>query len=145
MVVKQVSSGSDKVVIESEFLNTPPAVLFDYWIKPELITRWWPAEAEIDPRPGGAYHLSWPKMNWHLRGHYTIFDPGKQLAFTWKWDHEPDTTQVVVDFEALSDTGTKLTITHGSYSDSAEDQETRAGHIEGWNYFISKLLELRQR
>ncbi len=144
MPVMQVPSTPDKVVIVGEFPHCPPHILFDYWTMPRLITLWWSKEAEIDARLDGTYHLSWPKRKWHLRGRYTTFDPGKELAFTWKWDHLPSTTQVNVTFEPLpdNDNGTKLTVTQSPYSDSTIGQVFRQSHLEGWLYFIGRLQNI---
>src|SRR5579872_5518408 len=121
MSITQVPSNSDKLVIVAEFDKLTPHAVFDYWTKPELLCAWWPQEAEIDARIGGTYHLSWLRMNWHLRGQYTHYEPGKQLAFTWKWDHDDEGTavrEVVIVLEALPVGGTKLTLTHGPYTDT---------------------------
>ena len=138
----QVPSTADKAVVAGEFPHCPPEILFDYWTMPRLIILWWPAEAEIDPRQDGIYHLSWPKRNWHLRGYYTTFEPGKELAFTWKWDHFAVTTNVNVTFDPLSTGGTKLTVTHSPYSETEIDQEARLGHVEGWMYFVTRLQDI---
>ena len=146
MVVMQLPSTNNELVIMGDIQNVPPDVLFEYWTKPDLIKKWWPPEAEIEPRLGGSYHLSWPQRNWHLRGHYTSFDPGKKLAFTWHWDHDPESipvTEVVIVFESLPNDGTRMTLTHGSFSDSVEDQQMRADHLEGWEHFIGKLQDLK--
>ena len=142
MPVTQESSSRDKAVLVGEFPHCPPEILFDYWTMSTLITLWWAPEAEIDPRLDGAYHLSWPKRNWHLHGHYTTFEPGRELAFTWQWDHSPNVTFVSVTFEPIATGGTKLTVIHGPYSDSAIDQEARQGHLEGWLYFIKRLQDI---
>ena len=145
MPVTQIPSTTDKAIVVGTFPTCSPGRLFDYWTIPQLITQWWPPEAEIESCLNGSYHFSWPQMQWHLRGQYTDFEPGRKLAFTWRWDHYPNITNVVVNFEpldaidAIGDTGTKLTVTHGDYSDSGEDQEARQGHIEGWLYFVGKL------
>ena len=87
-------------------------------------------------------------MNWHLRGHYTRFEPGKQLAFTWKWDHDEEGTvvrEVMLVFEPLLDKGTKLVLTHGPYTDSLEDQAVRIEHhLAGWQHFIPRLQALAE-
>ena len=139
MSVAQVPSDLIKAIVVGTFPACSPNQLFDYWITPQLLTQWWPSEAEIEPRIHGSYHFAWPQMQWHLRGHFTDFEPGKKLSFTWRWDHYPHTTQVVVDFEPLTESGTKLTVTHGEYRDSNEDQEARQGHIEGYLYFVGRL------
>ena len=146
MSVTQVPSTHDRLIVTAEIPTLAPAAVFDYWVKPVLLCQWWPQEAEIDPQVGGAYHLSWPQMNWHLRGHYSSFEPGKQLAFTWKWDHDEEGTsfrEVRLLFEPLAAGGTKLTLTHGPYSESPEDQEVRiAHHWEGWKHFLARLQNL---
>ncbi len=142
-MLAEVLSGNDVLVVEGEYPNVTPATLFRYWTEPTLLKQWWPEEAEIDPREGGAFVLSWPKMEWRLRGTYSTFEPGQRLAFTWKWDHEPDTPvrHVHVALEPSSD-GTKLTISHGPYRDSEIDQQEREGHLEGWQFFCGRLREV---
>jgi uncharacterized protein YndB with AHSA1/START domain len=139
--VEQQTSGPDQLVITSFFRGASGHELFQHWIVPELIARWWPQQAEIDAREGGEYHLSWPSMNWDLRGTFTAYEPGNRLAFSWRWDHEPETPtrQVDVKLEPVGDIGTQLTLTHGTYTDSAKDQEERQGHLEGWTYFLARL------
>jgi uncharacterized protein YndB with AHSA1/START domain len=109
-------------------LSAAPDVLFAYWTQSDLIRKWW------------------PQRNWHLRGNYTAFEPGKKLAFTWRWDHDPEhipVTEVVIAFVPLTDGGTRMTLTHDHFSDSAEGQEMRLSHLEGWEYFIGKLQDLK--
>lgn len=146
MTITQVPSTNDKLVIVGEILAFPPDLLFEYWTKPDRIVKWWPTDAEIEPKLGGAYHLSWPQMNWHLRGHYMVFEPGKALTFTWRWDHDLDNSagsEVTVTFELLPNGGTRMTIIQSPYSDSAEDQEMRIEHhLAGWEHFIRKLQTL---
>lgn len=141
-MVTEVAGGNERLVIAGDFAKTPDE-LFRYWTDPELLTQWWPVEAEIDPREGGTYLASWPRMEWRLRGRYTAFEPGKRLTFTWNWDHEPDTPERQVDvlFEPSGD-GTQMTIIHGPYTDSPADQQERQGHLEGWQHFCSRLSDV---
>lgn len=140
-ILYQLETGSDAVKVTATFPQFKPAELFRYWVEPQLLPKWWSPEAEIVPQMGGAYHLAWQSMNWHLRGQYIAFEPGKRLAFTWKWDHEPDlpTREVDVRFEAAPDGSTILTVTHGHYSDSEVDQEDRQSHLDGWMHFLAQL------
>jgi uncharacterized protein YndB with AHSA1/START domain len=142
--VVQVPSDLDTLAIVAEFPGVTPEQLFDYWTKPELMTKWWPEEAAIDAREGGGYHFAWPQMEWHLRGEYTTFHPGRLLAFTWHWDHEeaaePETVQVL--FEAQPGGGTAIALQHGPYDESLESQENRNGHLEGWKFFLGRLQAL---
>ncbi len=143
--VQQLPSEKDWLVVTAEFPTIAPEALFDYWTTPALLRRWWPQEAQTDPHPDGVYHFSWPKPGWSLRGYYTAFEPGKNLSFTWKWDHEPDLApirHVIVTFETLAEGGTRITIIHGPYAESREDQEERAGHFDGWTHFLGRLQHL---
>jgi uncharacterized protein YndB with AHSA1/START domain len=149
MTVSQLPSGLDVLLVEADFPSVTPHDLFDYWTLPVLLERWWPQVAELVPQAGGAYHLSWPQMNWHLRGHYTIFEPGKRLGFTWKWDHDPQETgekEVKLVFEPLvtgATGGTRLLLSHGPYLDTPEEQELRIEHhLTGWRHFLPRLQEL---
>lgn len=137
-----VQTSTDRITIVADFPKASPEELFDYWTRPELLKVWWPPEAELRPEIGGRYHLSWPKQNWHLRGEFTEFNRGMSLAFTWKWDHEMvDVTQVRITFEHLPGRGTKLTLHHGNYPETAEGEKIRNEHVEGWMYFLGKLQE----
>jgi uncharacterized protein YndB with AHSA1/START domain len=149
MPVTQLPSGPETLSLEADFQTSFPATLFDYWIKPTLLQLWWPDEAENQPQVGGAYHLSWPRMNWHLRGHYTSFEPAKVLDFTWRWDHDPQemrTREVKLVFEPAATGGTRLLLTHGPYDNTPEDQVIRIEHhLVGWEHFLARLQHLLRR
>ena len=142
MMVTELPTDNDKLGIAAEFAGITPPLLFNYWIEPELLQKWWPPEAKTEPRTGGAYHLFWPQMNWHLRGHYTQLDPGRTLAFTWQWDHYPVIKNVVITFELLNDDSTRIMLIHSPYGSSEQDRRDREGHREGWIHFVSRLQEL---
>ena len=139
--VIQQESEPDLLILTSFYPDVSPQQLFAYWTQPELLQQWWPTKAEVDVRPGGVYCLSWPAMEWNLRGTYSVVQAGQRLAFTWKWDHEPDTPMrtVEVTFEPVGDVGTQVTVTHGNYTNDSKDQEERDGHLEGWIYFLKRL------
>ncbi len=139
--VQQAPSDSGRLVVTAGF-DADPEALFDWWTQPELLCRWWPQEAQTDARPGGPYHLAWPALGWHLRGGYTTFERGRTLAFTWKWDHDAGDAAktVALTFEARPSGGTLLTLTHGPYADTPEQQDLRiAHHLAGWKHFLPRL------
>lgn len=141
--VTQLPSPNDRVVVRVTIPGVAPEAVFPYWTDPELLRLWWPQQAETDPRPGGSYHLSWPSMDWHLRGTYTAFEPPTMLYFTWVWDHSDiPMREVAVVFDPATETGTTITVTHGEYTDSPQDQDERQGHLEGWRSFLGKLREV---
>src|SRR5213594_950553 len=63
-----VETARDRITIVADFPQLSPALLFDYWTSIDLLKKWWPPAAELQPELGGTYHFSWPKQDWHLRG-----------------------------------------------------------------------------
>jgi uncharacterized protein YndB with AHSA1/START domain len=143
-IVAQVESSADTLVVVAEFPHLTPDELFAYWTEPLLLCRWWPLWAHTEPEEGGAYHLAWPARDWHLRGRYTAFRPGRGLTFTWRWDHEGPGAierwvQVILRPSAG---GTRQTILHGPYGANTAEQDVRRSHFEGWHYFLGRLAAL---
>jgi uncharacterized protein YndB with AHSA1/START domain len=128
------------MIVTVDLATFSPQKAFDYFTRPELLTRWWPQEASVEPRAGGVYRMGWPAMNWELSGRYSIFEPAERLAFTWQWSHRPDLPARTVDvvFEPAGQ-GSRLTVTHGLYGDTDAEQDDRQSHIDGWIHFLSKL------
>jgi len=143
--MKQIPSAPEIAVLSADFESYAPTTLYDYFTSPELLVAWWPKTAQADLKVGGAYYLAWPEQDWHLRGEYLALDPGKHLAFTWAWDHEPSESgpkRVDLWFEEL-DNGSRLAIYHGPFDTSENDQQARQGIVEGWIHFGMKLAGLR--
>ena len=141
----EIPSATDFLVVYGEFMNFSPEELFDYWVKPELMTQWWPPVAEIKAEIGGTYRFSWPEQDWFLQGTYSHLERGKRIRFSWTWNHEPGVYEplwVDVLFMPI-DGGTRMSIFHSSYSDSESDQHARKGNIEGWIHFGMRLAGLR--
>lgn len=139
--VVQQASGAEELIVSTFFRSVSARELFGYWTRARLVKQWWAEEAEIDSRPEGAYHLSWPTRGWDLRGVYTVYEPGKTLAFTWLWEGEGDmdSRTVKIRFETVGDIGTQLTLTQGEYADTPEEQEMRQGQLDSWTYLLARL------
>lgn len=140
-VVRDVSEDSQQLMLICDFPTTSPERLYDFWIRADLLCRWWPQAAVVDARLGGEYRLSWPKMGWVLRGRYTMVRPGAALGFTWRWEHEPDdvTRDVALTLTPLGERGTRLTLVHGPYADGPEEAAQRQSHLDGWTHFLGRL------
>ena len=108
------------------------------------LRQWWPHDADIDPRAGGAYLLAWPAQDWRLRGVYTLYAPPRALAFTWRWDHEPDARLRLVMLQIdPAHAGARLTLWHAPYALDAGDQAVRLEqHLAGWAHFLPRLEAL---
>ena len=80
--------------------------MFAAWTNAEVLRRWWHAEhswetpiAEVDARVGGAIRLVMrnPSDGYEYGGSgtYTLIEPPRRLAFTWTWDTDPSTRQLI--------------------------------------------------
>ena len=142
--IREIASAKDRAILRADFTGRTPVWLYDAFTTPETLVRWWPMEVPaIDPVVGGVYALGWSAMKWTLRGVYRAAAPGEILAFSWRWDHQPDLPEreVTVTFHGI-DGGAALTLIHGFYGDSAVEQEDRQGHIDGWMHFLGQLQAL---
>jgi uncharacterized protein YndB with AHSA1/START domain len=138
--IAEIASSPSELVLRAVFPNTTPGALFDAFTRPELLAQWWVPQAELEPYQGGSYRFRWAQMNWTLFGTLLVFDPTRQLKFTWKWEHAPELPQrtVNVQFEPQG-TSAVLHLTHGRYSDAARDRQDRENHRTGWLHFLNQL------
>ena len=141
--VDVVQDGPDWLVIAMDVPQFAPPEVLEWFVDASLLNQWWGEEALIEPRPGGRYQVVWPGMDWTMRGTVALVTVDT-LAYSWTWDHEPEqpARTVIVHVEPSAG-GTRVTLTHGPYraeSDAfPEDSLDRAGHREGWLYFLPRL------
>jgi uncharacterized protein YndB with AHSA1/START domain len=169
--IRTVGFDSHRLLLAADFASLRPHETFEAFTVPEILTRWWPSVAEVDPREGGSYHLSWPKEQWSLRGTYSgvsappprpdeaadvipVADDrasgsatprgGGALAFLGKWDHETDAPprDVAIRIGPMGQ-GTRMRLEHGTYGESDDELEVRKGHEEGWRHFLGQLSGLK--
>ena len=59
----QHSDGTDREIVNTRIINAPRAVVFNAWIDPALLRKWWGPKGfkntfhEFDPRPGGRWQF----------------------------------------------------------------------------------------
>ena len=68
-------------IIATEHIKAPPHVVFPYFTDPALIVTWIGQRAELQPQPGGLFHLDFGTTV--ARGAYTTVDPPHRVVFTW--------------------------------------------------------------
>jgi uncharacterized protein YndB with AHSA1/START domain len=143
---------SQELTLElSHHYAAPRAEVFDAWINPAVLRRWWAAAAtwdtplaEIEAREGGSYRLSMRTDIGEIHtvgGEFTEVRPPERLAYTWSWEQGPEAamagsehTHVVVDF--LEDgVGTLVRLTHSGFA----SEEIRGMHIQGWEAVLANL------
>lgn len=140
--VRIIASTNDRVIVTAAFANLSAQSLYAYLTQPEKITRWWPETATADARPGGDFVYQWQGGAMTLRGTFTVAEPGRIVSFTWQWDHEPGLpVRDVTAFISAEGEGSHLTLLHGFYGETESEQKDRQGHIDGWQFFLGRLME----
>jgi glutathione S-transferase len=135
----------------SRSFPAPREAVFDAWVDPEVLKRWWAAvegwttpEAVTDPRPGGRYRLAMgdPVSGavHAVVGEYVEVRRPERLVYTWTWEGEPvemrgsEQTLVTVDF-VEEDGGTRVVLVHSGFS----TEDARELHAGGWAGCLDKL------
>lgn len=136
-VIETRDSTPDRLVVET-VIDAPPNRVWRAFVDANDLGTWWAQEAEVEPHVGGTILARWPAMDWTMRGTYTELEAPTVVAFTWTWDHEPDTPERLVRITLVrAGGGTHLTLSHGEYGPS--DALERTGHLDGWRHFLSEL------
>lgn len=128
----------------------PLEALLRWFTTPALLARWMGDEHEIDLVPGGRYTIRYATADRTMDGAVIVSRP-TELVFSWAFAHEPDAPARVVMIRtraAEDDTQSRIVIVHGPYraetshaETDAREREERAGHLEGWQFFLTRLRE----
>jgi uncharacterized protein YndB with AHSA1/START domain len=129
--------------------DAPPEAVFDAWTNPEVLRRWWRANAamrtslaEIDLRVGGAYRLSMedPQAGTvhTVSGEYSEVVRPERLVYSWCWEQGGGETGHVstVSVEFLGDgERTTVVLEHSGL----ESEQSAERHRRGWEGCIDNL------
>jgi len=106
-------------VTRSIQLGAPPPDVWRALTEASLLSDWFEAEVELDPRVGGAVRFRFPDGS-ELRGVVVACDPPRHLGFRWRDIHLlGDAAVVEFSLDPVSD-GTRLTVTESPGVVSAE-------------------------
>lgn len=129
----------------------PPERALAAFTDPATLRQWWGGELTFTPAEGGPYIVHFAKLGQTMRGRVVGYDPASRLEFTWGWDHEPEPLPrtVAIDAVPAASSGgaassgqagaTVLTLVHGPHGTGADEDEARAVHRAGWEYFLPRL------
>ena len=129
-------------------IHAPIEKVFDAWLNPEMLSKFMKGipdktdtDVEIDAREGGRFtfimHVGDAKIP-HTGTYLEISRPDK-LVFTWKSQYSVvDNSTVTLNFTKIDAHKTNVALTHVKFI----DEESRAGHEEGWGNILDKLFEI---
>ena len=147
---KAQSAPETTLQIKRTFLAARDKV-FRAWTDPTELARWFAPSAdystvvpELDLRVGGAYRLEMHHKDGNVHrvsGTYREIKPPEKLAFTWRWEQEPNAQEslVTVEFHDRGDS-TEIVLTHEQLPNS----EQRDKHSQGWNGCLEQLSKFLQ-
>ena len=127
--------GAFRTAIEIE---AEPDVVFDHFLRPELLVRWMGDRARLDARDGGVFAVDINGVI--IRGHYVRIDRPRLLEIAWGEAGNPamppGATRVVVRLIATA-TGTRVELEHQGLT-----RDEAAKHAIGWPHFLERLRVL---
>ncbi|MHB8431218.1 MAG: SRPBCC family protein [Acidimicrobiales bacterium] len=145
-----------KQLVIERTIKSPPERVFDAFIDPEQLTKWWwPTgfacpSAEVDLRIGGKFRLAmeWPdsipaeaRFSHYMGGEYYEVDRPRRLVMSGRAVNDEQgelfATLIEVSFEACEG-GTALTMRQ-SYFEPMPPAEAMAGAEQGWSEQLDKL------
>jgi uncharacterized protein YndB with AHSA1/START domain len=118
-------------------IDATPETIWPFLTEPEQHLRWLGTEVDIDPRPGGAYHVLVGGEH-PSRGEYVEVVPHEKVVFTFGWDEPghpipPGSTSVEISLHPEGEK-TRLRLVHrGLPADAVED------HDHGWSHYVGRL------
>jgi len=133
---------NDADVIERVIdIAASPETVFTLLTDPREYVKWKGRRAELDPRSGGLFHVSFKDAA--VRGEYVEVVPNRRVVFTWGWEAPhaavgPGGSTVEIDLEPRGQ-GTRLHLVHRGLA-AAE----LASHTEGWDYFLPRLTSVAE-
>ncbi|HEY4080427.1 MAG TPA: SRPBCC domain-containing protein [Burkholderiaceae bacterium] len=119
------------------------------WTTREGITSFFAPDAEIDPRVGGAFHiyidpLADPGMKGADGMEFMALQPKKMLSFDWNAppslpEVRKQRTLVIIRFEAVDATHTRVTLHHTGWGDGGQWDQTYAYFDKAWTRVLGNL------
>jgi uncharacterized protein YndB with AHSA1/START domain len=138
-----VTNKNNSASIEREiFIAAPSDVVFDFLVKPELLTRWLGLSSTSAPKPGDALSVGFPESRYVARGIYKEISPPHRVVFTWGWDGQTDFPPGVstVEIELVPEKGgTLVRLRHTGLPETAPDPFSPKAHQERWRRYLSRL------
>ena len=118
----------------SMFIEAAPEKVYDAFIEPEKLTKFWLSKSEARLQLGKPVHWNFLVRGAEIETTATIMEEGRRLAWNWS-----DGTKVSVDFEKL-DCGTAVTLINDNLPGEGDDAvEAALNATEGFALVLADL------
>jgi len=127
-------------------IQAPTAAVWKALTDARELVRWFPLEAEVEPRVGGRYWISW-QNEWQGDHRIRIFEPERHLRTTWTTGVQDDAPrELVVDFHLEGRGGrTVLRLVHSGFGPGSTWDEEFDGISTGWTFELRSLRHYLER
>ena len=125
-------------------VHAPIEKVFDAWLDPQMLSKFIipmkgmpEPQVENDPRVGGKFTIIMQAGDKSLphSGEYMKIDRPNSLIFSWVSDHSIEGSRVSLDFMALDQHTTEVTLTQVKFF----DEPAMRDHKGGWNHILETL------
>jgi uncharacterized protein YndB with AHSA1/START domain len=116
-------------------IDAPPERVWEFFTRPEAITRWMGEYAVLEPYPGGEFTVDIKGAP--VRGRYLELDPPHRLLLSWGYagSRELPPGASTVEVRLVRDgAGTRVHLEHRDLP-----EEETPGHAEGWTHYLARL------
>ncbi len=116
-------------------IKASPEVVFDHFVRPEMLVRWMGEYARLDAVAGGMFSVDIDGVL--IRGEFLSLDRPRRIEIAWgeagNTQMPPGATRLSILLEASKD-GTALTLTHSGLTPAEAEK-----HAYGWPHFLDRL------
>jgi len=141
-------SGKETRTVETTLeIEAPKDAVWKALTDAKELVRWFPLEAEVEPRVGGRYWISW-RNEWQGEHRIRIFEPPRHLRTTWATavQEGEGPTELTVDYHLEGRGGrTVLRLVHSGFGRSAAWDEEFDGVRTGWTFELRSLRHYLER
>ena len=145
----QVTAQGDREIITERVFEAPRERVFQAFIDPELIPRWWGRRQDtttvdkMDVREGGDWRFvtEAPDGSHAFRGTYRVIEAPEKLEQTFEWEGMPG--HVVVETATFEDLGGRTRVRTRSLFHTTEERDgmLASGMEQGMNETYERLDE----
>jgi uncharacterized protein YndB with AHSA1/START domain len=142
-----MSKKDERTIEMSLEIEAPPGEVWKALTHARELVRWFPLKAEIEPRVGGRYWMSWEGA-YEGESRIEIFEPERRLRTTWPamTRDEGGPAQLAVDYHLEGKGGrTALRLVHSGFGRGANWDEEYEGIQTGWAFELRSLRHYLQR
>lgn len=141
---------TDRIIVTSIEVEAPPAEIWQLWTTEDGLTFFAP-DSQIDLRPGGIYEvyfaLDAPVGQRGSEGTTVLgFQTNRMLTVTWALppympDVRPHLTPLTIEIMPVSDTASRVTLTHSGWGEGGEWDEAYAYFQQNWPAVLTLMSE----